>query len=108
MTMLHHLHHAAAQDRLLAEARRVLLPGGVLCGSDNLGQRGSGFRLIHLGDTGQLSTRRRCPPVTEAPGSIVSMLGLVRAWPFTNTPARLSDRLTARVERRVVPCSLLR
>ena len=42
MTMLHHLHDAAAQDRLLAEARRVLLPGGVLCGSDNLGQRGSG------------------------------------------------------------------
>ena len=38
MTMLHHLHDAAAQDRLLAEARRVLLPGGVLCGSDNLGQ----------------------------------------------------------------------
>ena len=34
-----------------AEARRVLLPGGVLCGSDNLGQRGSGFRLIHLGDS---------------------------------------------------------
>ena len=34
MTMLHHLHDAAAQDRLLAEARRVLLPGGVLCGSE--------------------------------------------------------------------------
>ena len=50
MTMLHHLHDAAAQDRLFAEARRVLLPGGVICGSDNLG-RGIRFRLIHIGDT---------------------------------------------------------
>jgi SAM-dependent methyltransferase len=50
MTMLHHLPDAAAQDRLFAEARRVLRPGGVLCGSDNLG-KGLRFRLIHLGDT---------------------------------------------------------
>lgn len=50
MTMLHHLPDAAAQDRLFAEARRVLRPGGVFCGSDNLG-KGLRFRLIHLGDT---------------------------------------------------------
>ncbi|MGS0686273.1 class I SAM-dependent methyltransferase [Nakamurella sp. GG22] len=50
MTMLHHLPDHAAQDRLFAEARRVLRPGGVLCGSDNLG-KGLRFRLIHLGDT---------------------------------------------------------
>ena len=50
MTMLHHLPDAAAQDRLFAEACRVLRPGGVLCGSDNLG-KGLRFRLIHLGDT---------------------------------------------------------
>jgi hypothetical protein len=50
MTMLHHLSDAAAQDRLFAQARRVLRPGGVFCGSDNLG-RGLRFRLIHLGDT---------------------------------------------------------
>ena len=50
MTMLHHLPDAAAQDRLFAEARRVLRPGGVLCGSDNLG-KGLRFRVIHLGDT---------------------------------------------------------
>lgn len=50
MTMLHHLPDAAAQDRLFAQARRVLRPGGVLCGSDNLG-RGVRFALIHLGDT---------------------------------------------------------
>ena len=50
MTMLHHLHDAAAQDRLFAEACRVLQPRGVFCGSDNLG-KGLRFRLIHLGDT---------------------------------------------------------
>ena len=50
MTMLHHLPDSAAQDRLFAEACRVLRPGGVLCGSDNLG-KGLRFRLIHLGDT---------------------------------------------------------
>lgn len=50
MTMLHHLHDAAAQDQVFAEARRVLRPGGVLCGSDNLG-RGLRFKVIHLGDT---------------------------------------------------------
>jgi SAM-dependent methyltransferase len=49
MTMLHHLPDAAAQDRLFAQACRVLRPGGVLCGSDNLG-RGLRFRLIHVGD----------------------------------------------------------
>ena len=50
MTMLHHLPDVASQDRLFAEACRVLRPGGVLCGSDNLG-KGLRFRLIHLGDT---------------------------------------------------------
>lgn len=58
MTMLHHLSDAGAQDRLFAEARRVLRPGGVFCGSDNLG-RGLRFRLIHLGDT-----TTRVPPET--------------------------------------------
>lgn len=38
VTMLHHLHDTAAQDRLVANVRRVLRPGGVLCGSDNLGR----------------------------------------------------------------------
>lgn len=50
MTMLHHLPDTFSQDRLFAEARRVLRPGGVLCGSDNLG-KGLRFRLIHLWDT---------------------------------------------------------
>jgi SAM-dependent methyltransferase len=48
-TMLHHVPTAALQDRLLAEARRVLRPGGVFAGFDGVGS--FLFRLIHLGDT---------------------------------------------------------
>jgi SAM-dependent methyltransferase len=49
LTMLHHLPFPELQDRLFAEVHRVLVPGGVFCGSDNPG-RGLKFRLIHLGD----------------------------------------------------------
>jgi SAM-dependent methyltransferase len=48
-TMLHHVPTMAMQDRLLAEARRVLRPGGVFAGFDGIGS--FLFRLIHLGDT---------------------------------------------------------
>jgi SAM-dependent methyltransferase len=48
-TMLHHVPTPALQDRLLAEARRVLRPGGVFAGFDGVGSLA--FRLIHLGDT---------------------------------------------------------
>jgi ubiquinone/menaquinone biosynthesis C-methylase UbiE len=48
-TMLHHVPSPALQDRLFAEARRVLRPGGVFAGSD--GQPSLLFRLIHLRDT---------------------------------------------------------
>jgi SAM-dependent methyltransferase len=49
LTMLHHLPRPELQDRLFAEVRRVLRPGGVFCGSDNPG-KGLKFRLIHIGD----------------------------------------------------------
>jgi SAM-dependent methyltransferase len=48
-TMLHHVPTAALQDRLLAEARRVLRAGGVFAGFDGVGSLL--FRLIHIGDT---------------------------------------------------------
>jgi SAM-dependent methyltransferase len=47
-TMLHHIPTAALQDRLLAEARRVLRPGGVFAGFDGVGS--FLFRLVHRGD----------------------------------------------------------
>jgi len=48
-TMLHHLPSAGAQDELLAEAARVLRPGGRLLGSDS--RSSLGFRALHLHDT---------------------------------------------------------
>jgi SAM-dependent methyltransferase len=49
-TMLHHIGSPHLQDRLLAEAARVLEPGGTFAGTDSVG--GSlKFKLLHVGDT---------------------------------------------------------
>jgi SAM-dependent methyltransferase len=47
-TMLHHLASADEQDRLFSEAARVLRPGGVFAGTDNLDS--DEFRELHVGD----------------------------------------------------------
>ncbi len=47
-TMLHHVPTVGEQDRLFAEARRVLGDGGVFCGSDSLST--PIFRLAHRGE----------------------------------------------------------
>jgi ubiquinone/menaquinone biosynthesis C-methylase UbiE len=49
-TMLHHLPSAELQDRLLAEATRVLRDEGVFAGTDSLGT-GRLFKLLHVHDT---------------------------------------------------------
>jgi SAM-dependent methyltransferase len=48
-TMLHHVPSRELQDRLFAEAVRVLRPGGVFAGSDS--QSSFVMTLIHLRDT---------------------------------------------------------
>jgi SAM-dependent methyltransferase len=47
-TMLHHVPSLAAQDRMLAELRRVLRPGGLLVGTD--GTDTPARRDLHVGD----------------------------------------------------------
>jgi len=46
--MLHHVPSVAGQDRVLAEAARVLRPGGVLVGTDSLDS--PDFRSFHEDD----------------------------------------------------------
>lgn len=48
-TMLHHVPTAAQQNQLLAEALRVLKPGGTLVGSDSLAS--NGLHHFHADDT---------------------------------------------------------
>jgi SAM-dependent methyltransferase len=48
-SMLHHVLSAALQDQLLAEAARVLRPGGIFAGTDSRYSRL--FGLLHLFDT---------------------------------------------------------
>jgi len=49
LTMFHHVPSAELQDALLAEAHRVLRPGGLFLGSDSTASWR--FTLYHLGDT---------------------------------------------------------
>ena len=49
-TMLHHVPSPRLQDQLLAEAARVLRPGGVFAGTDSIGTCRA-FKLLHVRDT---------------------------------------------------------
>ncbi len=48
-TMLHHVPSPTMQDKLLAEVRRVLKPGGMFAGVDS--RQSVGMRLLHIYDT---------------------------------------------------------
>jgi ubiquinone/menaquinone biosynthesis C-methylase UbiE len=70
-TMLHHVPTRAAQDKILAEAFRVLRPGGALLGSDSLAS--NDLHHFHAGDTYN--------PVD--PGSVLSRLQTIGFGPIT-------------------------
>ncbi|MGW3910163.1 class I SAM-dependent methyltransferase [Streptomyces sp. NPDC005070] len=65
-TMLHHVPTAAHQDRIFAEAARVLRPGGVFAGSDS--RPSLRFRLLHVRDTMNTVDPEGLPARLEAAG----------------------------------------
>jgi ubiquinone/menaquinone biosynthesis C-methylase UbiE len=67
-TMLHHVPSRELQDRLLAEASRVLRAGGTFAGTDSIGD-GRAFRLLHVRDTLVPVAPMSCPRGSSAPAS---------------------------------------
>lgn len=65
-TMLHHIPSRDAQDRLFAEAFRVLRPGGTFAGADSVDSLR--LRLIHIGDTMNLVDPEELPARLETVG----------------------------------------
>jgi SAM-dependent methyltransferase len=65
-TMLHHIPTPGLQDRLLAEAFRVLRPGGVFAGSDS--GDSTLFRLLHFRDTCNPVSTQTLPQRLRAAG----------------------------------------
>jgi SAM-dependent methyltransferase len=77
------LHHVPEQDRLFAEAFRVLAPGGVFAGSDGL--RSLRFRVIHIGDI--------CHPIR--PDTLPSRLSAAGFTDVRVSTARRAQRFRA-------------
>jgi SAM-dependent methyltransferase len=83
-TMLHHVPSAAQQDRLFAEAARVLRSGGTFAGSDSrLSLR---FRLLHVRDTMVAVDPATLPDRLRAAGFAEAETGLgARSFRFRAT-----------------------
>ncbi|TAM66812.1 class I SAM-dependent methyltransferase [Mycobacterium sp.] len=65
-TMLHHIPTMELQDRLFAEAFRVLRPGGVFAGSDSV--TSPRFRILHFRDTCNTVSPETLPDRLRAAG----------------------------------------
>ena len=78
-TMLHHIPTTALQHAMLAEAFRMLRPGGVLVGSDSLAS--DGLHHFHAGDT-------------YNPVEPVWLLVQLRTIGFNPITLRIGDELT--------------
>lgn len=73
-TMLHHVPTAAHQNRIFAEACRVLRPGGTFAGSDS--QPSLRFRLLHFRDTMNTLDPAGLPARLEQAGLTDVVVGL--------------------------------
>lgn len=65
-SMMHHVPTVGLQDAILAEAARVLRPGGVFFGTDSVPS--TLLRFIHIGDTMNLLDRTTLPARLERAG----------------------------------------
>ncbi len=79
-TMLHHVSSPALQDRLLAEAARVLRPGGIFAGTDSLYSRS--MRWLHLFDTMVLVDPAGLPARLAAAGFEDVQVDVNPPWAF--------------------------
>jgi SAM-dependent methyltransferase len=90
-TMLHHIRSTELQNKLFAEAARVLRPGGVFVGTDSLESRL--MSLIHLFDTLVLVDPETLPGRLTATGfenvkvDVNSYAFRFRAWKPKRSPA---------------------
>jgi SAM-dependent methyltransferase len=88
-TMLHHVPTAAAQHQILAEALRVLRPGGTLLGSDSLAS--TGLHHFHADDTYN--------PVEPA-----TLLTWLRTLGFGAVTVRVGEELMFAARKPSEPC----
>jgi SAM-dependent methyltransferase len=80
-TMLHHVPTVELQDRLFAEAFRVLRPGGIFAGSDSV--TSLLFRILHFRDTCNTVSPETLPDRLRAVGFddvVVEVRGGRQRW----------------------------
>jgi ubiquinone/menaquinone biosynthesis C-methylase UbiE len=95
-TVFHHLSSPALQDRLFAEAYRVLRPGGVFAGTDSM--QSLLMRMFHVGDTMVLVDPANLPPRLESAGfhDVKIEIGVGRFRFFARRPSRALQAILAK------------
>jgi ubiquinone/menaquinone biosynthesis C-methylase UbiE len=89
-TMLHHVPSTTLQDRLFAQARRVLRPGGVFAGTDS--RSSWPFRLIHLFDTMVVVDPQTLPERLRAAGLTDILVDVNQSMRFRAFKPQLEQR----------------
>jgi ubiquinone/menaquinone biosynthesis C-methylase UbiE len=103
-TMLHHVPTARLQNAILAEALRVLRPGGVVVASDSLPS--DGLHGFHVDDTynpidpGSLIARLQAIGFDRITVVVADILKFIAHKPVPETEPDRCDEPSARTERR--------